>query len=162
MLVRWDPMREMNALRRVMDRMWDEAVERRWSETETGASPLALDVVEDEGEFVVKASLPGMTADDIDITFTDGNLTIQGEIKKETSTEEATYHLTERFYGKLYRQIRLPAEVDADNIQAHFENGVLTLTLPKSEEVKPKRIAISSGEKHPMIEGKVKDIAHKN
>ena len=85
MLTRWEPVREMNTLRRVMDRMWDEAVERRYTDAEQSTYPMALDVIENVNEFVVKASLPGVQPDDLDITFTNDTLTIQGEVKQDES-----------------------------------------------------------------------------
>jgi HSP20 family protein len=150
----------MNTLRRVMDRMWDEAVERRYTDAEQSTYPMALDVIENVNEFVVKASLPGVQPDDLDITFTNDTLTIQGEVKQDEVKEDTNYHLHERFHGKLYRQVRMPVEVDANLIQASFDAGVLTLHLPKAEEIKPKRITIQA--KTPILEGKIKSVASKN
>ena len=145
MLTRWDPYREMMTVRRAMDRLIENSL------TDEGTSipewGLALDVVEDENTFLVKASLPGLKPEDIDITYNKGMLTIKGELKDESQVEKGQYHLRERRYGAFSRTISLPASVKADDIDASYQDGVLTLRLPKVEEVKPKRIAINTAEK---------------
>lgn len=118
---------------------------------------LPLDVVENEDEFVVKASIPGIQPDELDITFTNHTLTIKGEVKREEDIEESRYHLRERRYGRFERSIYLPTDVEADKIEASYNAGVLSLRLPKSEEVKPKRIAIKSGESQKMLEGRFQE-----
>jgi HSP20 family protein len=164
-LTRWDPFREMWSLRNVMDRMMDHWLEPSWSQT-AGWQPmswdLALDVAETEDDFVVKASLPGINPDDLEITYNNNLLTIQGEVKEEKDVEEQRYHLRERRYGSFSRSLSLPTSVKADAIEASYEAGVLTLRLPKAEEAKPKRIPVHNAQSPQMIEGKVKDIAHKN
>jgi HSP20 family protein len=161
-IIRRDPFREIMNLRSTMDRMFDDTFFGPRSEWQPFSGELALDVAEKGDEFVIKASVPGLSANDLDISFSGRTLTIKGEYKVEEEKEDVTYHLRERRYGSFARSLTLPTPVNADGIEARFENGVLTMTLPKSEEVKPKRIAISGGEKNKMIEGKVKDIAHKN
>lgn len=153
MLNRFDPFREMNQLRRAMDRAFDDTMERRYAEFDQNVSALALDVLENEDAYLVKAAIPGIDPNDLDITYNDNTLTIQGEMKQEEERENERYHLRERFYGKFYRQLRLPSAVDANAIQANYEHGILTLTLPKSEAVKPKKIAVQASK---MIEGKIK------
>jgi HSP20 family protein len=157
-VIRWNPYREMMAWRNLMDRMMDDSM---------GAQPsltweLALDVVENKDEFVVKASLPGLNPDDLEITYDKNLLTIKGEIKDEQEIEETRYHLRERRYGVFTRSITLPVQVDAESIEARYESGVLTLSLPKSEEVRPKRIAVQNVQAPQMVEGKATEIAHKN
>jgi HSP20 family protein len=154
MLTRWDPFRDTLSLRRAMDRIFDRALEPAWSET--ALWDLALDVVENKDEFLVKASLPGMNPDDLEITFTDNVLTIKGEIKEDKDIKEEQYHLRERRQGMFSRSISLPNRVKADAIEASYDTGVLTLKLPKIEEAKAKRIAINVGHSK-MIEGKSKD-----
>lgn len=142
-LIRWDPAREMTHMRQLMDRMFDESwldAPMRWNRPEGIA--LALDMTEDTDAYTVKASIPGVQPDDVDITLTDNVLTIKGETRHEEETEEQNYHLRERHFGAFTRSIRLPMPVDADNVDASYENGVLTLRLPKLETVKPKRIAV--------------------
>lgn len=154
MLTRWDPFRELVSMRRAMDRLMENSVsDERDGTLEWG---LALDVVEDENEYVVKASLPGVKADDLDITFNKGMLTIRGEIKDESETTKGQYHLRERRYGAFSRSISLPSSVKAEDIQADYHDGVLALKMPKTEEVKPKRIAIQSGGQERMIDSKAK------
>ena len=130
-------------MRQAMDRLFDRALEPSWSES--AVWNLALDVVENEDEFLVKASLPGINPDDLEITFTDNVLTIKGETKEDKDIQEEQYHLRERRQGIFSRSISLPNRVKADAIEASYDAGVLTLKLPKVEEVKPKRIAINIG-----------------
>lgn len=143
-LVRWSPFREVMSLRDEIDRVFDEAFSTepvtRWRRG-TGWG-LALDVTEDEDGFVVKASVPGVNPDDLEITLTDNVLTIKGERKEEKEVDEERYHLRERRYGSFSRSITLPVKVDEAGIDATCDNGVLTLSIPKAEEIKPKRITI--------------------
>ena len=161
-LIRRDPFREMMTMRNAMDRWFDNAFFGAPFEAGAFTEELPLDVAETEDEFIVKASLPGINPDDIDINFNDKTLTIKGEYKAETEKDELRYHLHERRYGSFARSVSLPTAVKSDAIEARYEAGVLTLKLPKTEEVKPKRITIHSAEKPQMIEGKAKDIAGKN
>ena len=143
-LVRWDPFRELATMREVMDRLAEDSVLERprlWSRQD-GESTLPLDVVEDDDAYIVKASIPGVDADDIEITMADNVLTLKGETKQEKDVEEKTYRLHERWYGAFSRSVSLPAPVDADKVEATHENGVLTLRLPKSEAIKPKKIPV--------------------
>jgi len=145
MLTRWDPFREMLAIRNTMDRMFDDALTGSSSRWQPVTWDLALDVSENQDEFVVKASLPGIDPEDLEITFTNNTLTIKGETREDNEEEGERYHLRERRYGTFSRSLTLPAGIEGDRIDARFENGVLTLHLPKVEEVKPKRINIQSG-----------------
>jgi HSP20 family protein len=150
-LVRWDPFREMMALRKGMDRLFDEMLESpQWPTEGMGEHRLALDVTEKEDRFVVKASLPGINPDDLEINLTDNILTIKGEVRQEEEKEGEKYHLRERRYGRFVRSLTLPVSVNDRQCEATYENGVLTLELPKSEEAKPKRISIKPGK---SIEG---------
>ena len=155
MLTRWDPFREMLNLRSAIDRMFEDAFigEPLWERTPTAWS-LALDVAETEDEFVVKASVPGIKPDDLEITYSGNTLTIKGETKEEKEVEDARYHMRERRYGSFARSITIPSTVDANAIEADFEDGVLTLHLPKAEEARPKRIEVKTPK---MIEGKMKN-----
>ena len=160
-LTRWDPFREMMTLRNWMDR-WMDTPLSTLSTWQPASWDLALDVAETDDDFVVKASLPGINPEDLEITYNNNMLTIKGEVKEERDVEEHRYHLRERRYGSFSRSLSLPTSVKADAIEANYEAGVLTLHLPKAEEAKPKRIPVHSGQAPQMIEGKVKDIAHKN
>ncbi|HWQ83926.1 MAG TPA: Hsp20/alpha crystallin family protein [Anaerolineales bacterium] len=144
MLVRWNPYREMNHMRRMMDRVYDENLAQRWNEAERSASPLALDVKESDEAYLVKATLPGIDPQDVEITYNNKTLTIQGELKNEEEHENERYHMRERYSGKFYRQLRLPFPINEEAIEAKYENGILTLTLPKSEELKPKKIVVQA------------------
>jgi HSP20 family protein len=142
-ITRWEPFREMMSLRDLMDRLMDEPF------TRSGVSPgmlsgPAIDMYQTDDEVVVKASLPGVKPDDINISITGDVLNIRGEMSEEKSTKEATYHLRERRYGSFSRTIPLPTVVVADKAQADFENGILILTLPKAEELKPKTITVKA------------------
>jgi len=138
------PFREFERMRRDMDRFWDSFLEgglRKRTE-EGGEWFPSLDVAETKNELVVKAEVPGMDPKNIDISISDGVLTIKGEKKEEKEEKEADYHLVERSYGAFTRSIRLPAEAQSGKINASYKNGVLKLTLPKSEEAKKKEIKI--------------------
>ena len=146
---RWDPFREMAELRATMDRLLNESRNLPVASEDT-IWMLPLDVSETEDAFIVKASIPGVNPDDIDISLADNVLTIKAEIKDEKEIEDAKYHLKERRFGVYSRAITLPTAVDADKVEAVYENGVLTLTIPKAEAVKPHKIAVRSQK---MIEG---------
>lgn len=142
-LIRWEPAREMMSLREAMDRLFDDAFTRPISLAGNWSVP-AVDMYQTDNEVVVKAALPGIKPDEVNISVTGEVLTIKGEVKQESETKEKTYHLREQRWGSFERSLILPTEVVADKAKAEFENGVLTITLPKAEEVKPKTIAIKS------------------
>jgi HSP20 family protein len=161
MLTRWDPLREMMILRKSMDRAFDRDYTLAPSAWKSFTWSVALDVVESEDEFLVKASLPGINPDDLDITFSDDTLTIKGEVEEEDEINETHYHLRERRQGSFSRSIRLPSGIEADAIAANYENGVLELHLPKTEEVKPKKIAIKATSPK-VIDSKASEAISKN
>ena len=157
-LVRWNPMRDMRSLRNEMNRLFEEAFDEmplnRWQPSTNWG--LAVDVSENDEVFLITASVPGVNPDDIEITISDNVLTIKGEFKSEETIEEEKYHLRERRYGSFGRSLTLPVAVNADEVDASYENGVLKLEVPKADEVKPRRIQIqahTNGRK--TIEGKV-------
>lgn len=152
MLSRWDPISEMMSLRNALDRVFDSSQLDNSGRAVTWGLP--LDVTETDDAFVVKASVPGVDPDDIEITFTDNVLTIKGETKSEEETKESRYHLRERRFGAFVRSISLGSRIESEKINADYRNGVLTLTLPKAAEVKPKRISITGNGK--VIEAKTK------
>lgn len=143
-LVRWNPMREMMSLRNEMNRLFEQMFDggslAQWQPSTSWS--LAVDVVENDDAFIVTVSVPGISPDDLDITITDNVLTIKGEYKADETIEEEKYHIRERRYGSFGRSISLPVSVNGDAVDANYENGVLTLTVPKAEEVKPRRIAV--------------------
>jgi HSP20 family protein len=143
-LTRWEPYRELATMRQMMDRMLDEDFLRplgMW-ERSGQTNNLALDVAEKEDAYVVKASLPGVNPDEVEVTLTDNVLTIRGETKEDKEIKQENYHLRERRFGSFARSVTLPNPVNADQIEAINENGVLTLTLPKAESVKPRKIEV--------------------
>ncbi len=154
-LVRWEPFRDMLNMRREMDRLFDNFFAPfASSEWETPTQwGLAVDVSENDDAYVVKASVPGVNPDDIEVTLTDNVLTISGASKGDIETEGEKYHVRERRYGHFSRTLTLPTAPKADAIEAIHTNGVLTLTLPKAEETKPKRITIKPMGERKVIEG---------
>jgi len=115
-----------------------------YSTEEMGWSP-AMDVVEKEDRFVVKVELPGMQEKDIDVSVVGDTLTIRGERKEETAEEKDSYYCNERVYGAFARTMTLPSLVDAENIQASYEDGILEIHLPKTAEVQPRKIQVKAG-----------------
>jgi HSP20 family protein len=160
-MVRWDPFREVMGLRRAMDRLFDDALVSSSNEWQPVAWHLALDVIENDNEYVVKASVPGLKPEDLDITYDNKVLVIKGEMKEEKDIEEGSYQLRERRYGSFSRSLTLPSNVKADQIQASYTDGVLRLQLPKAEESKPKRIAIQTDDVK-MIDSTAADIKNRN
>jgi HSP20 family protein len=142
-LIRWEPFREMLTLREMMDRMIDEVFERPFGVTFAGQVP-AIDMYQTDNEVVVKAALPGVKADDVQISVTGDVLTIKGEIKQEEEQKGRSYHIREHRWGAFERSIILPTAVVADKARAEFENGILTITLPKAEEGRPKTITVKA------------------
>jgi HSP20 family protein len=157
-IVRWDPFREMVTLREAMDSLFENAMitPQTGGQQHRMSGDLPLDVTENEDNFVVKASVPGIDPNDLDITVNGDVLTIKGEMKAEQEKQGERYHLRERRWGSFSRSISLPAPVKTDAVEADYHNGVLTLNLPKTEEVKPKRIAIrgqGTGNGNKVVEG---------
>lgn len=150
-LTRWDPWGTRRSLLADFDRLIDDMLtmpERR-AQMSWG---VAVDVAETDGEFVLKASVPGIDPDDIEITLTDNVLTIRGEIQEEKDVEEESYHICERRFGQFSRSVTLPTQVDADKVDATVENGVLRVTIPKAEAVKPRRISVKPTTEKKVIE----------
>jgi HSP20 family protein len=155
-LIRWEPTRELQTIQQEMNRLFGtffDAPEgggnaegrRRWIP--------AMDVTEEGQEFVLRADLPGLREQDVNIEVEDNVLTISGERRSEHEDRREGYYRVERAAGRFSRSLTLPEGVDPDSIQANFDDGVLTVRIPKPEERKPRRVAISVGEKAPTIEG---------
>jgi HSP20 family protein len=143
-LIRWEPAREMMTLRDAMDRLFDDAFTRPLRMYDGQMSIPAVDMYQTDDEIVVKAAVPGAKADDVQINVTGEVLIIKGEIGEKQEVEEKAYHLREQRWGVFERTIALPTDVIADKAKAEFENGILTITLPKAEEVRPKTINIKT------------------
>jgi len=143
-LTRWEPVREMMTLREAMDRLFDDAFTRPLSVRDGGWSTPAVDMYQTDNDVVIKAALPGFKADDVQINVTGDLLTIRGELKHEEEQNEKSWHLREQRWGSFERSVSLPTAVVSDKAQADFANGILTITLPKAEEVKPKTITVKA------------------
>jgi HSP20 family protein len=145
-LTRFDPFSEMVTLRQAMDRLFEDSfVSPLTLRTYNGEAPTpALDVHETGDELVVTTALPGLRAEDVDITITGQTLSIRGEFKADDKVERDQYLYRERRYGTFHRQLELPVRVQGEAAMATFEDGVLTLTIPKSEEVKPRQIQVKA------------------
>jgi HSP20 family protein len=142
-LVRWEPFREMVTIRDMMDRFIEDAV----GDTRlpfAGAFAPAVDLYQTDDDVIVKATLPGVKPEAIQISVTGDVLSLRGEVSEESEISNATYDLKERRFGSFARNLSLPSAVAADKAKAEFENGILTLTLPKAEEVKPKAITVKA------------------
>lgn len=144
-IVRWEPITEIT---RMMDNLMDEAFGRfprlTWP---AGGEGLALDIYQTDKDLVVKAALPGVKPEDVDISVANNVLTIKAEVKEDREVNEEDYFYQERRYGTFSRSVALPVEVDVDKAEANFENGVLVLTLPKTEVSRAKQIKVKSGPK---------------
>jgi HSP20 family protein len=147
-LIRWQPMNDLVSLREAMDRLFEDSFVtfRNWPTPLAPAEP-SLDLYETGNEVVVKAALPGLKPEDVDITLRGDVLTIAGETNEETEQKDKNYIRRERRYGSFSRTVTLPEGLTADKAEAKFENGVLTLAIPKSEEVKPKKIQVKTNGK---------------
>lgn len=146
-LTRWEPVGELTKLRGQMDRMfedWPRFFGRRIDEEGLrGAWMPAVDIRETKDAFDVIAELPGIDAKDVDVSVQENTLTIRGERRREEVKENETVHRIEREYGVFERSFTLPRSADAEKIQAKYRDGVLSLTVPKREEAKPKSLKIN-------------------
>ena len=142
-LIRWEPARDMMTLREAMDRLFDDAFTRPLS-LRDGWSVPAIDMYQTDDEIIVRAALPGIKADQVQINVTGEILTLKGDVKHEEDKKEKAWHIHEQRWGSFERSLVLPTEVVADKAKAEFENGILTITLPKADEVKPRVINIKA------------------
>lgn len=155
-IVRWDPFREMMSLRQAMDRLMEDSVVRpgrAFRPLGEEAYP-ALDVYQKPKELVVKASLPGVKPEDVDITISGDTLTIKGETKTDEEVKREDYLYQEHRYGSFSRTLVLPPDLRTDKADASFDQGIFTLTIPRAEEVKPKTIKVKA---KGMVEGEKKE-----
>jgi HSP20 family protein len=142
-LAGWPGFNGLSTLRNEIDRLFEAPLTElaRTSHLLSGSAP-AVDIFEDKDNFVVKAELPGMKKEDIDVSLHDGSLSISGERKSENTFEGAEVYRAERFFGRFQRTVALPAPVASGDIKAQYKDGILTVTLPKAEEAKPKQIDV--------------------
>jgi HSP20 family protein len=140
-LVRWNPNRNLISISDEIDRFFEDfGLNLRESDTVWRPS---VDLSETENTYEVKAEMPGMKKEDIKVEVKENVLTLTGEKKHETKDDKKNFHRLERVYGKFQRSFRLPREVKSEEIKAKYRNGVLTIEIPKAEEMKPKEVAIS-------------------
>ncbi len=138
-LTRYNPVRDLMSMNTMMDRFFNDAF---WPTRDGGFGSPNVDVIENNDNIIVKAELPGFKPEDVDVRVEGNMLLMRGEGTEESDKKEGQYHLHERRQASFARSIPLPTGVNAEKANAEFENGVLTLTLPKNEEEKPKRISI--------------------
>lgn len=143
-LSNWSNLGRWPDLRDEIDRLFESPLTEltRTSNLLSGWTP-ALDVHEDKDNYTVQAELPGMKREDIEVSLHDGTLSISGERKSETKHQDAEVCRAERYFGHFQRTVALPSAVAADKVKASYKDGVLTITLPKTEEAKPKQIDVS-------------------
>jgi HSP20 family protein len=143
-IIRWDPFRDLATLRERMNRLFEEAYSSRGEEKDMVSSAWnpSVDIYEKENEIVLKAEVPGIDENDIEIKIEDNTITLNGERKFEKETKEENYHRIERSYGSFYRSFTLPQNINQDKIKAESENGILKITMPKKAELKPKKVKI--------------------
>lgn len=144
-IVRWEPLRDMEAFRNTLDRMWEERFFRPhvpftpWAE---GA--LAVDMYETDDSVVVKTAIPGVKAEEIQVSVAGDTLTVKAETHEEEEISRESYLRRERRFGSYCRSVTLPGGLEADKAEADYTDGMLTLTFPKAEEVKPKSIKVTA------------------
>jgi HSP20 family protein len=154
-IVRWEPLRELGSLQNEMNRLFNTVFDapagsnsgnlRRWVP--------AMDLLETADHFVLRADLPGLAEEDVNIELEDSTLTVSGERKSEHEEHEEGYYRVERAFGGFSRSLTLPKGVDPEAVTASFDRGVLEIRIPKPEERKPKRINIAVGDEQKTIEG---------
>ena len=147
-ITRFDPVGDVVSLRSAMDRLFEDSFVSplNWRTVANGgAINPPIDVRETADEIVITAALPGVRPDDVEVTMTGQNLVMRGEFRPDDEIEHEQYLYRERRFGSFNRSIQLPVRVQGDRAEASFANGVLTLRVPKAEEVKPRQIRISTG-----------------
>jgi HSP20 family protein len=147
--MRWEPFSELMSLRDAMDRLFEDSFVRPRAGVLAPAlaGDLALDMYETDNDLVITAPLPGAAPEDVDITITGDTLAIKAEIKEEEDVKRDCYYCQERRFGSFSRSVSIPIPVQVDKAEARFKDGILTLTLPKAEEIKPKTIKIKTDKK---------------
>jgi HSP20 family protein len=141
-IVRWDPFAEMSNLTRNMDRLFDAAGWRPYPFGSLEVETFPIDMYEKNDELVVKASLPGVKAEDLDLQVTGDSMTIRAQTRTEEEVDEEHYYRRERRAGHWQRVVQLPGHLTADKAEASFQDGVLTIRIPKAEEARPKQIKV--------------------
>jgi len=145
MISRLDPFREMNTLQSNLNRIFQDYGRGSDELLTSGTFVPPVDIYEDDHNLVLKMEVPGVDEKDIQITLENNTLTVRGERKFEQDVKEENFHRIERRYGSFTRSFSLPNTVDSENVNAHYENGILSIQLPKRAEAKPKQIKVSTG-----------------
>jgi HSP20 family protein len=162
-LIRWEPAREINSLQQEMNRLFNTFFEAPAGAGGTGGGVRrwvpAMDLVETDDHFVLRADLPGLTHDDVDVSLEENVLTVSGERKGEHEERREGFYRVERATGTFSRSLTLPDGVDGDAIAARFENGVLEVRIPKPEQRKPHKVQIHVGDEPAAIEGRATEQA---
>jgi HSP20 family protein len=143
-LIPWRPFRELDELQRRFEDSWPFWPSPGRFPFETGEWAPAIDMYEKDDKYMVKAELPGMKEEDVDVSVVGDRLTIKGEKKAETEIKEENYYRSERSYGSFFRSIDLPSDADPDKVEASYEDGVLEVAIPKTAGVKPKKVTVSA------------------
>ncbi|NVN98095.1 MAG: Hsp20/alpha crystallin family protein [Geobacteraceae bacterium] len=142
-IVKYNPFRELRTMQDQMNRMLDMAWNREFGEElKEGVWQPPVDIYEDETSVVIKAEIPDVDQKDIDIKIENNTLTIRGERKHTSEVKKENYHRVERYFGQFQRSFSLPQSIDQEQVQAACDKGILTITLPKKEETKPKQISV--------------------
>jgi HSP20 family protein len=149
-LIRWEPVRELNTIQSEMNRLFNTFFEASSPGNGGAVGPTrrwipAMDLVETNDAFVLRADLPGLSESDLNIELEDNALTISGERKAEHEERKEGYYRVERASGRFSRSLTLPEGVDPEAVQARFDKGVLEIRVPKPEQRKPRKVAISVG-----------------
>jgi HSP20 family protein len=159
-LIRWEPAAELNTIQNEMNRLFNTFFDQPAANGRGGASSRrwvpAMDLVETADHYVLRADLPGLTDDDINIQLEDNVLTISGERKTQHEQHEQGYYRIERASGSFARSLTLPEGVQSDNVQAHFDRGVLEIRISKPEQKKPRQVQITLGT-HPTDTNTIED-----
>jgi len=137
------PFEELNRMRRQMDRIMENFMDRPAGSLGAGVYP-AINLTEDENHYYMRAELPGIKSEDLDIQATGNNVTVSGERRIEAEESSARYHRREREAGKFSRVFAMPRNIDAGRVEARLINGILTVKVPKAESARPRRIQITS------------------
>jgi HSP20 family protein len=144
-LNRYDPMRNVASLHDEMERLFRQSLGERGSASPAGAFSPALDVEEDTDGFTLHVELPGVAAEDVEVSLEENVLTISGERRFYDAKEADGFRRIERHFGRFHRAVRLPDRVDAERVEAGYRDGMLRIRVPKAEEAKPRRIEVTAG-----------------
>lgn len=149
-LEKWSPLRELDTMRREMDRIWEELfpsvrrpfVEARGRKPEGGTAVPAIDIIDKNEEIIIVAEMPGVAKENVDISLQENTLTIKGEIKDTEEFKDENYYYSERAYRSYLRSIDIPFKINPDNMKANLNNGLLYIHVQKAVEVQPKKIKV--------------------